>query len=720
MDGKWRFNRFKLRAAMTMVVMSLLHQHLRLCWCLNSEGLALLKFRESVVKDPFGALSDWNDSGGEVDHCSWFGVECSDGKVVILNLRDLCLVGKMAPEVGKLAFIKSIILRNNSFSGNIPKEIGELKELEVLDLGYNNFSGSFPSDFGNNQSLTILLLDNNEFLGSISPEIYELKMLSEYQVDENQLSSAASGPTGKSRSISGDTAQPRDVSYRRVLQVVDAVGPPKEREKNVKSGFESLPLSSPSLSPSPSASLSPSSSASLSLSPSPSFSSSLSPFLPSDSPSAPPSPSPAEFSLSSPAASPFTKFWPGPLSPKLPPSPASPVPSNPPMIVSAPPSNSALVPSPAPAPSPMLNKSSYGKNYTVLILSGVLGSSLVIFISAMGIIFCRSHKVVTVKPWATGLSGQLQKAFVTGVPKLNRAELETACEDFSNIIGSLSDGTVYKGTLSSGVEIAVTSSGVASLGDWSKNLEAQFRKKIDTLSKVNHKNFVNLIGFCEEDKPFTRMMVFEYAPNGTLFEHLHIKEAEHLDWGMRLRIAMGLAYCLEYMHQLNPPIAHQKLQSSSIYLTEDYAAKISDFSFWNEVTAAKMGSVVMELLETPSADPESNVYSLGVILFEMITGRLPYSVDNGPSSDWASDYLKMDQPSREMVDPTLKSFQEEELEKLLQVVKDCVHPDPSQRPTMREVTARLKEITTMGPDGATPKLSPLWWAELEIMSSEAS
>ena len=133
-----------------------------------------------------------------------------------------------------------------------------------------------------------------------------------------------------------------------------------------------------------------------------------------------------------------------------------------------------------------------------------------------------------------------------------------------------------------------------------------------------------------------------------------------------------------------------------------------------------MGSVAMELLETPSADPESNVYSLGVILFEMITGRLPYSVDNGPSSDWASDYLKMDQPSREMVDPTLKSFQEEELKKLLQVVKDCVHPDPSQRPTMREVTARLKEITTMGPDGATPKLSPLWWAELEIMSSEAS
>lgn len=65
-----------------------------------------------------------------------------------------------------------------------------------------------------------------------------------------------------------------------------------------------------------------------------------------------------------------------------------------------------------------------------------------------------------------------------GVPKLKRSEIEAACEDFSNIIGSFSDGTVYKGTLSSGVEIAVTSTGIKSPEDWSKNLEGQFRKKV--------------------------------------------------------------------------------------------------------------------------------------------------------------------------------------------------------------------------------------------------
>lgn len=318
------------------------------------------------------------------------------------------------------------------------------------------------------------------------------------------------------------------------------------------------------------------------------------------------------------------------------------------------------------------------------------------------------------------MSGQLQKAFITGVPKLKRSELEAGCEDFSNVIGSSPIGTLYKGTLSSGVEIAVASVAVTSSKDWPRHLEVQFRKKIETLSKVNHKNFVNLIGYCEEEEPFTRMLVFEYAPNGTLFEHLHIKESEHLDWGMRLRIAMGMAYCLEHMHQLNPPITHNNLNSSAISLAEDYAAKILDFSFSNVITTTEMESSGEKFLDTPMAHPDSNVYSFGVVLFEMITGRIPYSVDNGSLEDWASDYLRGDQPLKDMVDPTLDSVEEEKVERIGEVIKSCVDPDPERRLAMREVTARLREITGITPDAATPKLSPLWWAELEILSPDAS
>ncbi|KAE8729522.1 hypothetical protein F3Y22_tig00003715pilonHSYRG00378 [Hibiscus syriacus] len=461
------------------------------------------------------------------------------------------------------------------------------------------------------------------------------------------------------------TAQPRVAPLgRRLQQFVDLF---KAHKGNRKASRPSVPptvaaslLSSPSMSPSP-----------------------LSPFIsPLGSPFLSPSPSPSSNILT-----------PSSPSPASAPTPVLPPPGHPPVYISGPPqSHSAPTDSPVSTPSQIADERSDSEHHMVLILIASIGGSLFVLVLVLGIFLFRSSKVVTVKPWATGLSGQLQKAFVT----------------------------VYKGTLSSGVEIAVTSTAVASREDWSRNLETQFRNKVDALSKVNHKNFVNLIGYCEENVPFTRMMVFEYAPNGTLFEHLHIREAEHLDWGMRLRIAMGIAYCLEHMHQLTPPIAHRNLQSCSVYLTEDYAAKISDFSFLNNATAAKVGSDTMEVLESQPVDPESNVYSFGVILFEMITGRIPYSVDNGRVADWASDYLKRDRSLKEMVDPTLKSFKEDELESLFGVIKTCVNPDPKERPTMRGIAAKLKEITAVGPDGATPKLSPLWWAELEILSTEAS
>ncbi|KAE8711540.1 Inactive receptor-like serine/threonine-protein kinase [Hibiscus syriacus] len=602
MNGRLGFEQLKFKMMVLMLVLSLFEQSFS-SPLNNEEGMALLRFKQRVVSDPFGALSNWKEIDGAIYPCSWFGVECSDEKIVNLNLKDLGLVGDLGPEVGQLGNLKSIILRNNSFSGSIPKEIIGLKELEVLDLGFNNFSGLFPSDFGNNLSLTTLLLDNNEFLGSLEPELYDIKMLSGFQVDENQLTDSATIPSCKSST-----------------------------------------------------------------------------------------PTPA-------------------LQPSV----------DPPVFISEPPqSHSAPANSPGLTPRQISDENSDSKHRIFLTLVASLGGSLIVLVSVLGIILFGSSKVVSVKPWVTGLSGQLQKAFVTGVPKLKRSELEEACEDFSNIIGSFSDGMVYKGTLSTGVEIAVTSTAIASREEWSKNLETHFRNKIDALSKVNHKNFVNLIGYCEENVPFTRMMVFEYVPNGSLFEHLHIQEAELLDWGMRLRIAMGIAYCLEHMHQLTPPIVHRNLQSCSVYLTEDYAAKISDFSFLNNATAAKVRSATMELLESAPADVESNVYSFGVILFEMITGRTPYSVDNGSLADWASDYLKRGRPLKEMVDPTLKLFQEVDLEKLFEVIKTCVNPDPKERPTMREVAAKLKEITAMGPDGATPKLSPLWWAEIEILSTEPS
>ncbi|KAJ6768179.1 hypothetical protein OIU74_021947 [Salix koriyanagi] len=588
-----------------VLILFLVYQNLILCFSLNDEGMALLKLREGIVSDPY---------------------------VVVLNLKDLCLEGTLAPEITNLVHIKSIILRNNSFSGIIPEGIGELKEVEVLDFGFNNFSGSLPPDLGSNLSLAILLLDNNEQLRSLSSEIQHLVTLSEFQMDENELSNAAKGSSRNKRSITWSLVHIENEFHRRQMQ-----GRPRSVPR-------SPPPKSTALPPPPSP---PPKSTALPPPPSP----------PPKSTALPPPPSPPPKSTvlpPPPSPSPKSTVLPPPPSP----SPKSTVLPPPPPIGNSSSSNGSTPPFiPAPAPAP--------KNKCIYI--------------------CKINKA-SVKPWATGLSGQLQKAFVTGVPKLKRSEIEVGCEDFSN--------------------------------DWSKDLQVQFRQKIETLSRVNHKNFVNLIGYCEEEEePLTRMMVFEYAPNGTLFEHLHIKESEHLDWGMRLRIAIGMAYCLEHMHQLNPPLAHSNLNSLMISLTEDYASKISYFTFSNGIIAKEMELSGKKLPDVPLALPESDVYNFGVLLFEIVTGRLPYTVDNVSLEDWASDYLRGYQPLREKVDPTLESFEEEKLERIGEVIKSCVHPDPKRRPTMAEVTGRLREITSLTPDAAIPKLSPLWWAELEILST---
>jgi serine/threonine protein kinase len=236
------------------------------------------------------------------------------------------------------------------------------------------------------------------------------------------------------------------------------------------------------------------------------------------------------------------------------------------------------------------------------------------------------------------------------------------------------------------------------------------------LSKINHKNFANLLGYCEEKEPFTRILIFEYAPNGSLFEHLHYKESEHLDWGMRLRIAMGLAYCLDHMHQLNPPIAHTNLVSSSLQLTEDYAVKVSDFSFGSSETETNINNNTVIDTHISALNPEDNIYSFGLLLFEMITGKLIESVNKPDSVDSSLvDFLRGETLAK-MVDPTLESY-DAKIENIGEVIKSCLRTDPKERPTMQEVTGWLREITGLSPNDATPKLSPLWWAELEVLST---
>ncbi|XP_035843428.1 protein MALE DISCOVERER 2 isoform X2 [Helianthus annuus] len=706
MRGRWITYKLRL-SCFLLFVLDLIQG----CSSLNPEGLALLDFRAGVSNDPFSVFASWNPS--DHDPCSWSNVRCVDGNVHVLDLNELSLEGVLAPGIGNLTHLRCLVLSQNKFSGVIPKELGELTMLEVLDLRDNNFSGHIPSELGRMPSLKRLLLCNNNLEGSIPMELRTPNFLYEMQYDENLLSLVANGVGCLNRKFGrcvwqgGSKLQKKAdslliqikeivISYLNPFQLIHrsssincSINEKCELEAETVENVVRRKLAEESsnlaAAPSPRDGIGPPKIIAL-----PTTRSSGSfPAVPKNPP--PPLPPP-----------PVSPPPPPPLSPDIP----------------QPSSNETLPPANL---TPQSGSSSSDKWKVWVIISFCI--LLLIIIAMVLWCVCRSRAVKTIGPWRTGISGQLQKAFITGVPKLNRTELETACEDFSNIIETSEGYTLYKGTLSSGVEICVAATSIASLKDWSKRAELGFLKKIDALSRVNHKNFVNLLGYCEEDEPFVRMMVFEYAANGLLSEHLHVKELEHLDWSSRMRIIMGTAYCLEYMHELNPPVPHTNLTSRTICLTDDYAPKVAEMGFWNDLVSKAKLSADSESEHSalpPLIDTETNVYSFGILMLEIISGKLPYSEQQEPLVAWAAQYLNDKRNTSDMIDPTLEFFKQHELDFICEVIEECIQQDARKRPTMKEVVTKLKEVLKISPDQAIPRLSPLWWAELEILSGETT
>ncbi|RAL49703.1 hypothetical protein DM860_001994 [Cuscuta australis] len=629
---------------------------------LNSEGLALLKFQERVDYDPYGVFLNWNTE--DCDPCMWLGVRCFDGSVQMLDFNGYALEGTLAPELGNLSHLKALVLSKNRFSGVIPPEIGQLKMLEVLDVRYNSLNGTIPAEIGGLHSLRSLLLCNNTFHGSIPLEIGKLRFLTELQFDTN-----LTGPVCINRKLGhGKGFLHRSSDY---CFDVHSSSPCLHDMTRRMLGEQSSNLAA--------------------------------------------APIDGGAQLGSITPQPITRS-------------SGSFPASPEKKVKSPPQ--APPPSPHPKQQDQSNhgvlpqltgdQDSGGSENTWEYIVGAISCVAFLLILAVVVVFiCRARAANTIGPWKTGLSGQLQKAFITGVPKLNRSELEAACEDFSNIICTADAHTSYKGTLSSKGESAVFSTAITSLKDWSDRAEISFRKKIDILSRINHKNFINLIGYCEEDEPFTRMMVFEYAPNGTLSEHLHDQEFEHLDWNVRMRIVMGIAYCLQHMHNLNPPLSHPNITSDTIFLTDDYASKIGEVGFWAEFTDNSKFKDSDDHSELPPlAEPEANIYSFGLVLLEIISGKLPHSEEQGSLLKWATPHLN-GKKMEELIDPTLESYKDNELSVVCEVIQECTEKEARKRPTMNEVVSKLREAIDVSPAAAGPRFSPLWWAELDILSSEA-
>uniref|UniRef100_A0ACD5UDQ4 Uncharacterized protein n=1 Tax=Avena sativa TaxID=4498 RepID=A0ACD5UDQ4_AVESA len=372
----------------------------------------------------------------------------------------------------------------------------------------------------------------------------------------------------------------------------------------------------------------------------------------------------------------------------------------------------------------------------LLILEVIVGVSVLSMLTLCAIAGLRRRKARSSGdgvPWTRAISWKentvisIDDDLLGNVPKMTRQELAEACEDFSNIIGSSHETVVYKGTMKDGREIAVVSLSVP-VHYWSSYVELYFQREVVEMARLDHENVAKMVEYCKESDPFTRMLVFEYPANGTLYEHLHDGDGCQVSWPRRVKIALSIARVLRHLHtELQPPFAVAAFTSSSVYLTEEFSPKIIDFERWRALVAKPFlssGVIVNGGPLNGAVDPrhmrfmdvQANTFAFGVILLELISGRASLSKDTDELVDWARKHLDQPQEFIKLVDPKLKNVNHENLGIICNAVNLCIDAEPSRRPSMNMIAAILEEGVDTSAATAL-RASSLAWAQAELAIS---
>ncbi|VFQ94869.1 unnamed protein product [Cuscuta campestris] len=259
------------------------------------------------------------------------------------------------------------------------------------------------------------------------------------------------------------------------------------------------------------------------------------------------------------------------------------------------------------------------------------------------------------------------------------SELKDATNGFKefNELGRGSYGFVYKAILPDGRQVAVKRANAATIIHTNTR---EFEVELEILCNVRHANIVNLLGYCVEMGE--RILVYEYMPHGTLHDHLH-GDLSPLNWSLRLKIAMQAAKGLEYLHkEVTPPIVHHDVKSSNILLDAEWGARIADFGL---VTHSEMGQ---------SGDTKADVYSFGIVMLEILSGRKAYDRECVPPGivEWALPYLKQGKAATIFDRYVDLPRNVEPLLKLADIIELSLREDPSSRPDMSYLAHSLEQI----------------------------
>ncbi|PAN04057.2 hypothetical protein PAHAL_1G038300 [Panicum hallii] len=300
--------------------------------------------------------------------------------------------------------------------------------------------------------------------------------------------------------------------------------------------------------------------------------------------------------------------------------------------------------------------------------------------------------------------------------KLTFSEIMKATNNFDkeHIIGCGGYGLVYKAELPDGCKLAIKK-----LNGEMCLMEREFTAEVEVLSMAQHDHLVPLWGYCiQRDSWF---LIYSFMENGSLDDWLHNRDDDastFLDWPTRLKIAKGASHGLSYIHNVcKPHIVHRDIKSSNILLDKDFKAHLADFGLSRLILPNKthvttelvgtLGYIPPEYGQGSVATLRGDIYSLGVVLLELLTGLRPVSVMS-TSKELVPWVLEMRSQGKQIdvLDPTLRGTgHEEQMLKVLEVACKCVNHNPSMRPPIMQVVSCLESVD----DGLQSEKSVKTW-----------